>query len=435
MQLSLYPEYIIEKPIRTIELFSGIGAQVQALKNIGIEFEIWRTCDWETNAIASYKAIHFPDDNTDYSKDMTKEELVEYLYHKGISTDGKKPLSHNSIKGKNEEWLRTIYNNIIATKNLVDITSTHGSDLAIDNTHTYIMTYSFPCQDLSLAGLRKGMEKGSGTRSSMLWEVKRLLQECEILPEILLMENVPQVVGKKNINAFKQWVKFLESLGYMSYGQKLNAKDYGIAQNRERYFMVSILGDYGYSFPDPIPLTKKLKDYLEKNVDEKYYISHKQLEGMQKTKFRQYNLNHTLRDEEGIANSIVARFERAPQLVNKKEELSEYLIQNDLVKEGDIIRHSYTNNRLTKWEERNISIKDNSLFPTIDTRADCLGVVVLPEATKKGYTIARGGDGVYINRPYQKRGVVQKDMIQTIKTNCNDIGVVVDETDNEGREH
>lgn len=117
------------------------------------------------------------------------------------------------------------------------------------------------------------MEQGSGTRSSLLFEVGRLLDEVEELPQILLMENVPQVISKKNENAFRQWTNSLEWKGYKNYIQILNAKDYGVAQSRKRCFMVSILGDKGYQFPKPIPLDKCMKDYLEDEVDEKYYIT------------------------------------------------------------------------------------------------------------------------------------------------------------------
>lgn len=117
------------------------------------------------------------------------------------------------------------------------------------------------------------MTKGSGTRSGLLWEVERLLNECDELPQVLLMENVPQVHSKKNIDDFNKWIEFLESKGYSCYWQDLNAKDYGIAQSRNRCFMVSILGDYDYKFPSPIPLDKCMRDYLEEEVDDKYYIT------------------------------------------------------------------------------------------------------------------------------------------------------------------
>lgn len=117
------------------------------------------------------------------------------------------------------------------------------------------------------------MTKGSGTRSGLLWEVERLLNEVENLPQVLIMENVPQVHSTDNINDFFKWIEFLESKGYSNYWQDLNAKNYGVAQNRERTFMVSILGEYNYKFPPQIELKKVMKDYLEDEVDEKYYVN------------------------------------------------------------------------------------------------------------------------------------------------------------------
>ena len=156
-----------------------------------------------------------------------------------------------------------------------DIRHIGGSDLGITDTdkYCYIMTYSFPCQDLSVAGKQAGMKKGSGTRSGLLWEVERLLNECDNLPQVMLMENVPAVHSEKNMPDFQKWIDFLASKGYSNYWQDLNAKDYGVAQNRERCFMVSLLGEWNYKFPKPIPLKKTMKDYLEDEVDEKYYIN------------------------------------------------------------------------------------------------------------------------------------------------------------------
>lgn len=117
------------------------------------------------------------------------------------------------------------------------------------------------------------MEKNSGTRSGLLWEVERLLNECTELPQILLMENVPQVHGSKNKVHFDEWIEFLESKGYTNYWQDLNAKNYGIPQNRNRCFMVSILDNKPFEFPEPFELKLRLKDMLEDEVDEKYYLS------------------------------------------------------------------------------------------------------------------------------------------------------------------
>lgn len=116
-------------------------------------------------------------------------------------------------------------------------------------------------------------DEETATRSGLLWEVERLLKETEELPQILLMENVPQVHGKKAIDDFKKWIAFLESKGYSNFWQDLNAKDYGVAQNRNRCFMVSVLGNHTFKFPEPIELTKVMADYLDDEVPEKYYIN------------------------------------------------------------------------------------------------------------------------------------------------------------------
>lgn len=218
--------YKISKPIRLIELFAGIGSQAKALKNIGADFEHYKVVEFDKYAISSYNAIH----GTNFvTQDITK------------------------IKGSELEIVDT-------------------------NKYCYIMTYSFPCQDLSLAGKQAGMTKGLSTRSGLLWEVERLLNETKELPQILLMENVPQVHGKKNSQDFEKWIEFLKSKGYSNYWKDLNAKDYGIPQNRNRTFMVSILGSYEYEFPNSFELKLRLKDMLENNVDEKYYLSDKMIQ-------------------------------------------------------------------------------------------------------------------------------------------------------------
>lgn len=271
-------QFKITKPVRLIELFSGIGTQAMALKKLGVPFESWKTSDIDVNAVKSYKAIHCGDDNTDYSEGLSKEDLVNILHKMSVSSDGKNPMKIEQLQRKGEKWLRETYNNFKATKNLGSVMEIHAEDLDInEKDFIYILTYSFPCQDLSLAGKQAGMKKGDKTRSSLLWQVERILYELKDinqLPSVLVMENVTQVHGTKNIDDWNQWLNSLNDLGYQTYWQDLNAKNYGIAQNRNRCFAVSILNNNSpYIFPEPIELTKRLKDYLEPSVDEKYYIN------------------------------------------------------------------------------------------------------------------------------------------------------------------
>jgi DNA (cytosine-5)-methyltransferase 1 len=256
--------HIGDKPIRLIEMFAGIGCQAKALKNLGVEFEHWRVIEIDQNPINSYNAIF----NTDF-----------------------KPQ---------------------------DISQVHGSDLGITDreNYCYITTYSFPCQDLSLAGKQKGMEKGSGTRSGLLWEVERILNECselDCLPQILIMENVPQVVGTKNIKSFQDFRRRLEKLGYSNYVQLLNSKDYGIPQNRNRCFMVSLLGDWHYTFPKKKKLELRLKDMLEDKVDEKYYLSEKAMNGIVNTSYQSGRLESRV-EKDGVMSSLRARDYKDPKL-------------------------------------------------------------------------------------------------------------------------
>ena len=356
----LYPKKKITKPIRLIELFGGYGSQALALKYLGVKFEYWKLVEWAVKSIQAYKDIHFSNDDVDYSDFIDRDTLISILYGLGISTNYNEPMKYEQIVRLNENQLRNIYNIIMATNNLVNIQQVHGEDLEIVDTekYEYIMTYSFPCQDLSLAGKGKGMSDTS-TRSGMLWEVERILTECENKPQILLMENVPQVHSDDNLEDFNKWKYRLEELGYKNYFQDLIATDYGIPQTRNRTFMISILGDYNYTFPKPIPLKLKLKDMLEDNVDEKYYLSDRQIKDIQSW------------------NAYQKPLENMEQI-----------------------------------DKINIS-------PTLTTRtgAYAAGMILIKNANSKGYLEATDGDGVDISsRMEYHRGTVQKGKTQTLTT-------------------
>ena len=240
---------------------------------------------------------------------------AEFQHHKLVEIDKFAVASYNAIHNTNFPTL--------------DITKMKGEDLGIVNKDRfcYILTWSYPCQSVSLAGKREGMKEGSGTASSLGWEVMRLLKETVEKPDVLLMENVPQVLSGENLKEFQRMQDILDELGYINFVQLLNAKDFGVAQNRLRAFQVSIYGkQYNYRFPQPIPLTKTIADYLEDEVDEKYYINSdraKQLiETLEKDKQiggRKTLVDSTLGEPKSreVANCILTR-QRG--IVNKKQE-------------------------------------------------------------------------------------------------------------------
>lgn len=227
---------MINKKIRLIELFGGVGCQALALHDLAV------------------------------ANGLSPKDVFEH--YRLIEFDKYPVKSYNAIHGTNFEP--------------IDITNIKGEDLGIvdKDKFVYILTYSFPCQDLSVAGKGAGMDKGSGTRSGLLWEVERLLNEVENLPDILLMENVTQVHGKKNIHNFETWINFLESKGYHNYWQDLEASEYGIPQHRDRTFMISLLEDIKYEFPRTIPLNHVMRDVLDEKVEEKYYINNEKADAL-----------------------------------------------------------------------------------------------------------------------------------------------------------
>lgn len=342
--------------LKVLELFSGIGAQHKALTRIGVSAEFTQ-CEIDKYAILSYNAIH----------------------------------------GE--------------TKNLGDITKINENDLYKDQWD--LITYSSPCQSFSIAGKMKGLQGQSG----LLLEVEKFI--IKVRPKYLLMENVKNLVGKKFINDFNNWLKVLYDYGYNNYWQVLNAKDYGIPQNRERVFCVSIRKDLkqGYEFPKKEPLKIFLSDLLEKEVDEKYYLSNKMVkyftnENTGKVNRKEQFLRNFKSNKKDIANTITTRngsratdtfigtyqFDKSDKFmggknrlqINKnisdtlltkqkeavvlKTQLCNKLIEENKVKEYDIVKHSYSNDRMNK--ESAVEKGSNNISITLTTRADTIGVVV-----------------------------------------------------------
>lgn len=240
--------------LKVVEAFSGIGAQAKALERIkercGYEYEIVNTADWDINAIVAYDLIHHGPQNLEKYLNLSKEDLVKRLGNYTLSPDGKEPFKEGGLKRCSNDILVRLLAAIERSKNLVSITNISGNDLPVD---IDVMTYSFPCQNLSIAGVMHGVMTGIDrnikNRSGMLWEVERILKERDgeneegyvlPLPKFLLMENVTTLRSERHRRDFGEWKSFLESKGYYNIEYKLEADNFGIPQTRSRLFMISV---------------------------------------------------------------------------------------------------------------------------------------------------------------------------------------------------
>ena len=265
--------------MKILELFGGIGACSKALEKLGIEHEIIDYVEIDKYAVKSFNAIH--------GTNFEPQDICEW--------------------GKNID---------------VDLIM-HGS----------------PCQDFSISGKQAGGEEGSGTRSSLMYETLRIVEKLK--PKYVIWENVKNLLSPKHIHNFNAYLEKMRGGGYNNYYKVLNAKDYGIPQNRERIFTISIRKDIdkGFSFPIKQELKLKLKDLLEKEVDEKYYLSAKAIMGRLTTNYQKYKLENNIINGKDIHPTILARYEGAPTLyVNNATKLG---FQE--AHEGDSINLSYPN--------------------------------------------------------------------------------------------
>ena len=228
-----------------VEFFSGIGSQARALKNIGININVQATCEWDLHAFIAYDAIHESYEILPEVESLNKKQLLAILSKYTLSNNGKEPMNYLTLRGYSEIVLRRMLSAIKRTRNLVDISRVHGEQMP-DNTD--ILTYSFPCQDLSNVGAFHGYNKGididSGSRSSLLWQVGRILTEMKnlgkVLPRYLIMENVPTLLSPRHKENFEKWINELEEIGYVSKYMPVNARNYGLPQNRPRLLMMSV---------------------------------------------------------------------------------------------------------------------------------------------------------------------------------------------------
>lgn len=400
--------------IKYLSLFSGIGAFEKALKNNSIDYELVGFSEIDKYATKSYCAVHGVDESLNLG-DVSKIDLDKL-------------------------------------KEIGDIDLiTHGS----------------PCQDFSIAGRLAGGDKGSGTRSSLMWCTVDIVEAVK--PKYVVWENVKNLLSAKNRHNFDGYLEIMDKLGYNSYYKILNAKNYGIPQNRERVFTISIRKDLGlnYEFPVEIELTKKLKDVLEKNVDEKYYLSDKLIAGLianterQKAKGNGFAFETT--DGDGVAKTVTTRVGACRSGDNYIQVVGKLDIKgHDCVKRvysGEGIAPTLTDmqggNRQPKIiidepviaasrgrnpdkpgdrtpgipTEQRLEINKQGISNTITTVQKDNYVIEpclkIKEATKAGYKEAYAGDGVNISgRMKYQRGNVQKEMTQTLMANGSERGVV-----------
>lgn len=402
--------------LRVLELFAGIGACSKALTNLGIEHEIVDAVEIDKYAIKSFNAIHGtnfePQDITEWDKDIECDLIM------------------------------------------------HGS----------------PCQDFSVAGKGAGGDKDSGTRSSLMYETLRIVEKLK--PKYVIWENVKNLLSKKHRHNFDAYLEAMERLGYHSQYQVLNAKDYGVPQNRERVFTVSIRNDLDvdFEFPKPQELTIRLKDVLEPQVDEKYYLSDEQTKRLKTTTYnKSKHQAGSVYDSQGIAATlstmqggnqepiIVASRGRNPENPSDRsagQKLEQRLepntqgitntitsvakdnyvaeptplqrkvcneaIKHGLVEPNDAVEYTYSNARLKEIEQGYIkkqNLKDNNVMSTLKCNPQQIGVcvenlsgVAIRTANMQGYDMATDGDGVDLSYPQSKtkRGRVGHGVSKTL---------------------
>lgn len=380
--------------MRILELFAGIGACSKALERIGIDVEIVDAVEIDKYAMASFNAIH----GTDFKVQDIKE------------------------------WDKDIGD--------IDLI-THGS----------------PCQDFSIAGKQAGGDLGSGTRSSLMYETIRIVGK--IRPKFVLWENVKNILSKKHKHNFEAYIETMNILGYNSYYKVLNAKDYGVPQNRERVYTVSIRKDIdtGYEFPEPMKLKLRLKDMLEDEVEEKYYLDDERVKKIINSNFMQEKKRV---QEKDVCDTLLARDWKDPkcirigQLDNSFEQsgriysdkgISPTIMSNShiggyvppKILEDGFVERKYNNfikekgyvpemfNPYNESEIKEIAPTQSSQCGSMTSSA----TVLIKNATKKGYDEAIDGDSVNLQYPDNKtrRGRVGHQVSQTLMAN-DSMGVV-----------
>ena len=327
--------------LRVIETFSGIGAQAKALERIGVDHKIVHTCDWDIGAIIAYCMIHKHKINTELYDYISDDDICRFLESQTLSMDGKKAINPALFSRLSTKTKRLLYTAIKETDNLVSITDVSGDSIPED---IDLLTYSFPCQDLSLCGFWHGnitgISRDAHNRSGMLWEIERILKEMHnngrSLPHFLVMENVTNILSSTNRADFNDWKSTLETLGYYNKIYRLNAKDFGVPQKRERAYMISILVNkdaYKYM---------QLNRYFEENDLQSAVIANRY-------RSREFKLKDVLCLD--YSNSFY-RQEADDNQPNDTPSRQKILLENDMLYDGNVINEIYVNTVTTK-QDRN----------------------------------------------------------------------------------
>lgn len=352
----------MSEKLRVFEAFSGIGSQRMALRNLGIEHEVVAVSEIDKYAIKSYEAIH----------------------------------------GE--------------TFNLGDISKIDTDDIPNHD----LFTYSFPCQDISVAGQQAGLDMDSGTRSGLLWECQKVISAKK--PKYLLLENVKNLVGKRHKENFDIWLSWLSEQGYTNYWQVLNAKDYGVPQNRERVFVVSILGEHEpFKFPNKQEIQLRLKDMLEDEVDEKYYLSEEKVEQLLVNVGGKIDMSkqvigtcHPRNDLSFATRDIVYNQEKIMATLTS----TMYKDAPKIVQVGNVVSTGNWSN-----PQRGRIYSSKGISPSLNTvgGGGLEPKILIKNATKQGYLEATEGDGIDFSFPTSntRRGRVQKGLSQTLQTSSS----------------
>jgi len=387
-----------DKMLNVITLFSGYDSQCLALNRLGLPYDLAAWCEIDRHAITAHNAL-FPQWSGRNLGDVSKVDWAE--------------------------WHRQ-----------------HPQPIDL-------LTYSSPCQDFSSAGLQRGGEEGSGTRSGLLWETERAVRELR--PRHLVFENVGGLVSDKFIDLFQRWQVRLEGYGYTNFAQLMNAKDYGVPQNRLRIFMVSILDcPRAYYFPQPFKLERRLKDVLEQNVEERYYLKEESVERLfsaNKEMFDKgngFSFRPSMPPHDDIATSLMVTHgwrrddnfvaepciynrphgyfggdinkEYSPSMAATEARVHKWVVEPSVLapvrtEYGKAIRKQYGDNNLPESRHNltQLQPKQDGTSNTLTSVAKD-NLLIVPQATKEGYAVVPEGGVFDASYPDSKtrRGRVQE---------------------------